>query len=114
MERKMSEEESENENEIDNVLAVCSVLEDIGEKRIATALFNKRIEAKLELVETDEWVDHAICDSFPIVDTRQLVYCCPHTKPCPFRRTVLKKIGMSLKEYTELKKGWAKKSMLLQ
>lgn len=101
---KMSEE---NENELDNVIAVCSALEDIGERKIANALFKKRIENKLELVETDEWVDHAICDSYPIVDARQLVYCCPATKHCIFRNSVLKKIGMSVKEYTEMKKRWA-------
>ena len=106
-ERKMSEEEA-GENELDNVIAVCSALEDIGEKKIANALFKKRIEDKLELVSTDEWVEHAICDSFPIVDTRQIVYCCPATKPCIFRNVVLKKMGMSLKKYIELKKQWAK------
>ena len=110
----MSEEKEEEKENIDTIFAICSDLEDIGEKKIATELFKKRIEDKLELVETDEWVDHAICDTYPVVDTRQLVYCCPHTKPCPFRNSVLKKICMSMKEYTEMKKRWAEKSMLLQ
>ena len=104
---------SEEENETDSVFAICSALEDIGERKIAKALFKKRIEDKLELVETEEWVEHAICDSYPLVDARQLVYCCPATKQCPFRNIVLKKVGMSLKQYTEWKKrvGNAKRAL---
>lgn len=98
----------EEESEIDTVFAICSALEDIGELKIAKEVFKKRIEDKLELVETDEWIEHTICDSYPVVDRRQLVYCCPATKPCSFRNCVLKKIGISIKEYTRKKKEMGK------
>ena len=98
---------SEEEVTMERIFDICSALEDIGEKGLATKLFKKRIENELEIVETDEWEEHTICDSFPIADKRQLVYCCPETKMCIFRNSVLKKIGVSLSDYTKLKNACA-------
>jgi len=101
----MSEEISEEEL-TEKIITICGELEDIGEKRLSKKLFEK-IEKKLEFVSLSDWENHQICSTFPKIDIRDLVFCCSPSNNCPYRAAVLRKLGLSLGDYTQMKKRFA-------
>ena len=101
-------EENELEEELNaKIMGVVEALEEIGEKGLANRLFRK-LSLKIEFVDLEDWEQHQICETYPQVDLRTMVYCCSPKNPCPYRNSVLKKIGWSLGDYIELKKEFAK------
>jgi hypothetical protein len=103
----MSEEGiiSEEEKEV-KILELIQTLSELGENTIANQLF-KKIEKKITFVLLPDWMNHQICESFPKVDTRDLVFCCSPSNNCPYRAAVLKKMGLTKADYIEIKKELA-------
>jgi len=99
---KMSEEEDMDAKRMELVQA----LSELGENKIATELF-KQIEKKITFVELDDWTNHQICETFPRVCTKDLVFCCSPSNQCPYRAAVLKKMGLTIKDYIVIKKEMA-------
>jgi len=93
-------------NKIEKLLSICGDLEEIGEKEMASKLFEK-ICKKIKFIKKDDWIEHQICGDFPKIDTRCLVFCCSPSKPCIFRNTILKMIGLSIDDYTKIKEKFA-------
>jgi hypothetical protein len=104
----MSEEEtiSEEEKEV-KLLEIIQALSGLGENKIANQLF-KTIEKKITFVSLPDWENHQVCETFPECDLRTMVYCCAPTNPCPYRAAVLRKLGLTLKDYIDIKKDLAK------
>lgn len=73
-----------------------------GEMELAQEIEKKLLD-KIKFVERDDWFNHAFCGDFPVVDKRCIVFCCPVSKPCPYRHLVLKKLGMTNEDYKQLK-----------
>ena len=94
------------EEKIEDILGVCGALEEIGEKEMAHQLFEK-ISKMIKFIKRDDWTDHQICGDFPEVDTRCLVFCCSPSKPCIFRNTILKKMDLTVDDYTRSKEEFA-------
>lgn len=92
---------------IERLLAICAELEEIGERKTAIEIFRK-ISKKIKFVKRKDWINHQICGDFPIVDIRCLVFCCSPAKNCVFRNTVLKKMGLTIKDYVRMKEGFAR------
>jgi len=78
----------------------------VGEKEIAENIF-KKINDKIKLVEKEDWEFHQICGDFPEVDKRCLVFCCSPVKNCPYRNAVLQKMGLTIRDYTKMKRNFA-------
>ena len=102
----MCEEEISEEEKDSKIVEIVQALSEIGENRIANQLF-KKIEKKLEFVSLPDWENHQICETFPKIDIRTMVYCCAPTNPCPYRAAVLRKLGLSLDDYIGIKKELA-------
>jgi hypothetical protein len=90
----------------EKILSICSALGEIGEKEMANQLFEK-VSEKIKFIKKDDWINHQICGDFPEVDIRCLVFCCSPAKNCPFRNSVLKKIGLTVMDYTKMKERFA-------
>jgi predicted metal-binding transcription factor (methanogenesis marker protein 9) len=105
----MSEEENISEEETDiKRMEIVQALSELGENKIANQLFGK-IEKNIRFVEREDWVNEQICSVFPNnIDIRCLVFCCSPKNPCPFRAAVLRKLGLSLKDYIDIKKDLSK------
>ncbi len=88
------------------LLAICSELEELGEKETANQIFEK-ISKRINFIKRGDWTDHQICSDFPNIDIRCLVFCCSPAKPCIFRNTVLQKIGLTVDNYTKMKEKFA-------
>jgi hypothetical protein len=104
----MSEEESISEEEKDiRCMELVQALSELGENTLANDLF-KKLEKKITYVSLPDWMNHQICETFPKVDTRDLVFCCSPSNNCPYRAAVLKKMGLTMADYIEIKKELAK------
>lgn len=105
----MSEKEglSKEEEEDMKRMEIVQALSELGETTLANQLFGK-IERKLVFISLPDWEYHQICETFPECDLRTLVYCCAPTNPCPYRAAVLRKLGLTLKNYIDIKKDLAK------
>lgn len=103
----MNEEENISEEEKDiKRMEIVQALSELGENAMANQLF-KKIEKKLEFVSLPDWENHQICETFPTVDTCDLVFCCSPSNNCPFRTAVLKKMGLTTSDYIGIKKELA-------
>lgn len=91
----------------ERLLAICGELEEIGERKTAIEIFRK-ISNKIKFVKRKDWINHQICADFPTVDIRCFVFCCSPAKNCIFRGAVLKKLGLTIKDYIRMKEGFAK------
>ena len=98
----MGEEISEEEKDL-KLLEIIQALSELNENQIANMLFGE-ISKKLEFVSLPDWETHQICSTFPKIDIRDLVFCCSPTNNCPYRAAVLRKMGLTLNDYTEIKK----------
>ena len=98
----MNEEITEEEKDIKR-MEIVQALSELGENKIANQLFEK-IKKKLEFVSLSDWENHQICETFPKCDLRTMVYCCAPTNPCPYRAAVLRKLGLSLDDYVQMKR----------
>lgn len=87
---------------IEQILCICGALEEIGEKDMSKQLFEK-LSKKIELVKIDNWINEQICGTFPKADIRCLVFCCSPAKNCIFRNAILKKMGLTVKDYVKMK-----------
>jgi predicted metal-binding transcription factor (methanogenesis marker protein 9) len=96
---------------IEKKLIAWKALENINEKDIANQLF-KKISKEIKFIERKDWTNHQICGDFPNVDLRCLVFCCPPSKDCPFRNSVLKKLNKSVKDYKIFKEKLAKEILI--
>jgi len=76
-----------------------------NEKIAEIALTNLLNE--IELFEKEDWINHQICGDYPKVDARCLVFCCSPKKKCPYRNTVLMKLGLDVNGYIEFKQKMA-------
>jgi predicted metal-binding transcription factor (methanogenesis marker protein 9) len=92
-------------------LAIWKVLENAGEQDLADQLFNK-ISKEIKFIEKADWYNQEICGDYPNIDLRCLVFCCPPSKDCPFRNSVLKKLNKSVNDYKILKKELAKEILI--
>lgn len=97
---------SEEEDRDTRIMEIVQALSELGENKIANQLF-KQIEKKITFIEMEDWVNHQICDTFPRVCTKDLVFCCSPSNPCPYRAAVLKKMGLTVAEYIKIKKDLA-------
>ena len=102
----MNEEITEEEKDI-KLMEIVQALSELNENQIANQLF-KKIEKKITFILLSDWENHQICSTFPKVDTRDLVFCCSPQNPCPFRAAVLRKLGLTLKDYIDIKKDLSK------
>ena len=102
----MSEEEISEEEKDSKIVEIVQALSEIGENQIANQLF-KKIEKKLEYVSLPDWENHQICETFPKIDIRTMVYCCAPTNPCPYRASVLRTLGLTIPDYVAMKKMFA-------
>ncbi len=103
----MNEEQglSKEENDMKR-MEIVQALSELGENAIANQLF-KKIEKKITFILLPDWVNHQICETFPRVDTRNLVFCCSPSNNCPYRAAVLRKMGLTASDYIEIKKELA-------
>jgi predicted metal-binding transcription factor (methanogenesis marker protein 9) len=101
----MSEELTEEEKDV-KLLEIMQALSELGENAIANQLFGK-IEKKLKWVLLQDWETHQICETFPHVDTRDLVFCCSPSNNCPYRAAVLRKMGLTTADYIDMKRELA-------
>ncbi|MBE9592845.1 MAG: hypothetical protein IMF19_05135, partial [Proteobacteria bacterium] len=103
----MSEEETISEEEKDiKRMEIVQALSELGENAMANQLF-KKMEKKVEFVSLPDWENHQICSTFPKVDSKCLVFCCSPSNNCPYRAAVLRMLGLTLKDYVEIKKELA-------
>lgn len=103
----MSEEEGLSEEEKDmKRMEIVQALSELGETKLANQLF-KKIEKKITFVSLPDWITHQICETYPKCDIRTMVYCCAPTNPCPYRASVLRKLGLTIGDYVEFKKELA-------
>jgi hypothetical protein len=106
--KKMKEEESISEEENDmKRMELVQALSELGETKIANQLF-KKLEKKITFVSLSDWENHQICSTFPRADIKDLVFCCSPSNNCPYRAAVLRKLGLSLKDYIDIKKDLSK------
>jgi hypothetical protein len=103
----MNEEEELSEEERDiKRMEMVQALSELGENKLANDLF-KKLEKKISYVSLPDWVNHQICESFPKVDTRDLVFCCSPSNNCPYRAAVLRKMGLTTADYIDMKRELA-------
>ena len=103
----MSEEEPLSEEEKDSkLMQIIQELSGIGLNKEANRLF-KKLSKKITFVSLPDWEYHQICETYPQCDLRDLVFCCSPSNPCQFRNSVLKKLGLNLEDYINLKKKFA-------
>lgn len=100
----MSEELSEEEKDV-KLMNIIQELSELGMKKEANQLF-KKIAKKICFVSLPDWEYHQICETYPQVDLRDVVFCCSPSNPCPYRNSVLKKLGLSVADYIEIKKKY--------
>lgn len=77
------------------------------DKEFSEPYFQKRLKKHINLVEREDWTKHQICGDYPNVDLRCLAFCCTPEKKCPHRNSVLKKVGLTVEDYTNLKREFA-------
>ena len=106
----MSEEEALSEEEKDaKLMGIIQELSELGMNKEANQLF-KKLAKKITFVDLgDEWYKHQICSTYPRVSLKTMVFCCSPANPCPYRTAVLKKAGLTTKDYIEIKKELAEK-----
>jgi len=97
---------SEEENLDAKRMEIVQALSELGEDKIANELF-KQIAKKITFVELDDWTKHQICETFPRVCTKDLVFCCSPSNQCPYRAAVLKKMGLTIADYIAIKNEMA-------
>jgi len=93
---------SKEQQEIRNKIQAYMILSQIGMKKQAEEVF-KELVKKIEFVDMEDWINHQICGDFPKVDIRCMAFCCSPAKNCPFRNSVLKKLGKTIKDFIEYK-----------
>ena len=96
---KMSEEEEDTDAKR---MEIVQALSELGESKIANLLF-KKIEKKITFVSLPDWTNHQICDTYPKCDIRTIAFCCSPANPCPYRASVLRKLGLTINDYIMLK-----------
>lgn len=98
----------EKPNPIQNKIQAYMILLEIGEKKLAEQVF-KEISKKINFVERDDWINHQICGDFPKIDIRCMAFCCSPAKNCPYRNSVLKKLGKGITDFIEYKERFGEK-----
>jgi len=98
---------AEEENiEINSLINIWVHAIQINNEKIAEIALGELLN-KIELVEKEDWINHQICGDYPKVDARCLVFCCSPKKNCPYRNTVLTKLGMDVNGYIKFKRKMA-------
>jgi len=62
-----------------------------------------QLASMIQFARFNDWIDHQICGTFPLVDIRNLVFCCSPKKNCPYRNSVLIALGLTVEDYKGLK-----------
>jgi len=96
--------DSEEREKLNKAMAISLALDEIGEKEKAEEIFQERVEPNIKFIERNDWIEHQICGDWPEVDIRCLAFCCYPVKDCPYRISVLKKLGLTDKDYIEMKR----------
>ena len=95
-------ETKDSKQETRNKIQAYLILNQIGMEELANKVFEELIK-KIEFVDMEDWINKQICGTFPKVDIRCLAFCCSPAKNCPFRNSVLKKLGKTIKDFIEYK-----------